>query len=79
MVREIQGAKINPKSSFKNLGVQNTRGRKLREQIRHYGPALKRKWANISQALGERLSYLDEQLFELYVSQSEKNLKVAKL
>jgi hypothetical protein len=33
MVREIRGAKINPKSSFKNLGAQNTRGRKLREQI----------------------------------------------
>jgi hypothetical protein len=33
MVREIRGAKINPKSSFKNYGAQNTRGRKLREQI----------------------------------------------
>jgi hypothetical protein len=33
MVREIHGAKINPKSSFKNQGVQNTRGRKLREKI----------------------------------------------
>ena len=32
MVREIRGAKINPKS-FKNQGVQNTWGRKLREQI----------------------------------------------
>jgi len=32
-VREIRGAKINPKSSFKNQGAQNTRGRKLREQI----------------------------------------------
>jgi hypothetical protein len=35
MVREIRGAKINPKSSFKNYGAQNTRGRKLREQIRY--------------------------------------------
>jgi hypothetical protein len=25
MVREIRGAKINPKSSFKNYGAQNTR------------------------------------------------------
>ena len=25
-VREIRGAKINPKSSFKNQGAQNTRG-----------------------------------------------------
>jgi len=31
MVREIRGAKINPKSSFKNRGTQNTLGRKLRE------------------------------------------------
>ena len=30
MVREIRGAKMNPKSSFKNYGAQNTRGRKLR-------------------------------------------------
>jgi hypothetical protein len=35
MAREISGAKINPKSSFKNYGAQNTRGRKLREQIRY--------------------------------------------
>jgi len=35
MVREKRGAKINPKSSFKNYGAQNTRGRKLREQIRY--------------------------------------------
>ena len=35
MVREIRGAKINPKSSFKNQGAQNTRGRKLRQQIRY--------------------------------------------
>jgi hypothetical protein len=35
MVREIRGAKINPKSSFKNQGAQNTRGRKLREQIQY--------------------------------------------
>jgi len=35
MVREIRGAKINPKSSFKNWGAQNTQGRKLREQIRY--------------------------------------------
>ena len=35
MVREIRGAKINPKSSFKNSGAQNTWGRKLREQIRY--------------------------------------------
>jgi len=34
MVREIRGAKINRKSSFKNYGAQNTWGRKLREQIR---------------------------------------------
>ena len=36
MVREIRGAKINPKSSFNNQGAQNTRGRKLRNQIRYY-------------------------------------------
>jgi len=36
MVREIRGEKINPKSSFKNQGAQNTRGRKLREQIRYF-------------------------------------------
>ena len=35
MVREIRGAKINPKSSFKNWVAQNTRERKLREQIRY--------------------------------------------
>ena len=35
MVREIRGAKINPKSFFKNWGAQHTRGRKLREQIPH--------------------------------------------
>ena len=35
MVREIRGAKINPKSSFKNQGAQNTRGRELRGQIRY--------------------------------------------
>jgi hypothetical protein len=35
MVRKIGGAKINPKSSFKNYGAQNTRGRKLREQMRY--------------------------------------------
>ena len=35
MVREIRGTKINPKPSFKNQGAQNTRGRKLREQIRY--------------------------------------------
>jgi hypothetical protein len=35
MVREIRITKINPKSSFKNYGAQNTRGRKLREQIRY--------------------------------------------
>ena len=39
MVREIRGAKINPKSSFKNWGAQNTRGRKLREQIRYINNA----------------------------------------
>jgi len=33
MVREIRGTKINPKSSFKNYGVQNMQGWKLREQI----------------------------------------------
>ena len=38
MVREIHGAKINPKLSFKNQDVQNTRGRKLREQIRYFEP-----------------------------------------
>jgi hypothetical protein len=36
VVREIHGAKINPKSSLKNYGAQNTRGRKLCEQIRYY-------------------------------------------
>jgi len=35
MVREIRGAKVNPKSSFKNYGAQNTRRRKLRQQIRY--------------------------------------------
>jgi len=35
MVREICVAKINSKSSFKNQGAQNTRGRKLCEQIRY--------------------------------------------
>jgi hypothetical protein len=35
MVREIRGAKINPQSSFKNHGAQNTLGRKLPEQIRY--------------------------------------------
>jgi len=35
MVCEIRGAKINPKSSFKNQDAQNTRGPKLREQIRY--------------------------------------------
>jgi hypothetical protein len=35
MVHEIRGAKLNPKSSFKNYGAQNKRGRKLREQIRY--------------------------------------------
>jgi hypothetical protein len=35
MVREIRGAKINPKSSFKNQGAQNMPGRKLWEQIRY--------------------------------------------
>ena len=34
MVREIRGAKINPKSSFKNQGAKNKRGRKLHQQIR---------------------------------------------
>ena len=35
MVREIRGAKINPKSSFKNQGcAKYGGGRKLREQIR---------------------------------------------
>ena len=29
MVREIRGAKINPKSSFKNQGAQNTRGAEI--------------------------------------------------
>jgi hypothetical protein len=37
MAREIRGAKINPKSCYKNYGAQNTRGRKLREQIRYFG------------------------------------------
>jgi hypothetical protein len=35
VVREIHGAKINPKSSLKSYGAQNTRGRKLGEQIRY--------------------------------------------
>jgi hypothetical protein len=34
MVRETHGANLNPKSSLKNYGVQNTLGRKLREQMR---------------------------------------------
>ena len=29
MVREICGAKLNPKSSFKNLGAQNTWGAEI--------------------------------------------------
>jgi hypothetical protein len=29
VVREIRGAKINPKSSFKNQGAQNTRGAEI--------------------------------------------------
>jgi hypothetical protein len=37
IVRKIRGAKINPRSSFKNKGVQNMRGRELREQIRYNG------------------------------------------
>jgi hypothetical protein len=37
MVREIHGANINPKSSLKNWSTQNTRGRKLREQMRYIG------------------------------------------
>jgi len=37
MVRKIRGAKINPKSSFKNQGAQNTRGWKLCEQIWYFG------------------------------------------
>jgi hypothetical protein len=40
MVREIRGAKINPKSSFKNQVAQNTRGRKLREQIQYFSNIL---------------------------------------
>ena len=36
MVREIRGAKINPKSSFKNYGAQNTWGQKLHEQIQYF-------------------------------------------
>jgi hypothetical protein len=35
MVRQIRGAKINPKSSFKKKDAQNTQGWKLREQIRY--------------------------------------------
>jgi hypothetical protein len=35
MMSEIHGAKINPKSSLKKLGAENTRGRKLREQIQY--------------------------------------------
>ena len=42
MVREIRGAKINPKSSFKNEGTQNTWGRKLRKQIRYIYVPLRR-------------------------------------
>jgi hypothetical protein len=38
MMREIHGAKINPKSSLKNLGAQDTRGRKLRQQMGKYVP-----------------------------------------
>jgi hypothetical protein len=29
MVREMRGAKINPKSSFKNEGAQNMRGAEI--------------------------------------------------
>ena len=29
MVRELRWAKINPKSSFKNWGAQNTRGAEI--------------------------------------------------
>jgi len=29
MVREIRGAQINPKPSFKNYGAQNTRGAEI--------------------------------------------------
>jgi hypothetical protein len=48
MVREIRGTKINPKSSFKNYGAQNKRGRKLREQIRYIGHVAKHIVQNIS-------------------------------
>jgi hypothetical protein len=37
MVREIRGAKINPKSAFKNWGAQNTQGRKLRYIYIYFG------------------------------------------
>jgi hypothetical protein len=33
MVREIHGAKINPKPTLKNQGAQYMQGRKLRKQI----------------------------------------------
>jgi hypothetical protein len=36
MVREIRGAEINPKSSFKNYGAQNMWGWKLHKQIQYY-------------------------------------------
>src|SRR5215510_3529311 len=35
-VREIHGAKINPKSSLKNQGAQNALERKLRDRIYIY-------------------------------------------
>ena len=53
MVREISGAKINPKSSFKNYGAQNTRGRKLREQIRN-----KFECSKLAAKFGQVLKYV---------------------
>ena len=57
MVREIRGAKMNPKSSFKNQGAQNTRGRKLREQvwyIRRYDI----RYSNTKRLLGTRIRFI---------------------
>jgi hypothetical protein len=47
MVREMRRAKINPKSSFKNYGAQNTRERKLREQIRYLVTYLLTPWSTV--------------------------------
>jgi len=55
MVREIRRAKINPKSSFKNYGAQNTRGRKLREQIRYLLLTFIVGWDSVRGRSGDRI------------------------